>query len=430
MIKRYSREVMSSVWSEENKMKKWLDTEIAVVYAYMVKGIVPKKEYEKIARNAKFDVKRVNEIESKVKHDVIAFLTSVNESLGKESRFIHMGMTSSDMLDTANALILKESAELLIKMTEKLKKRVLAKADKFRYMPIVGRTHGVHAEPTSVGLKMLIWADDLERCERMFRAIVKDVARGKISGAVGNYANISPDIETIAMKKLKIERAKVSSQIVSRDVYADYLYALSRTGAVLEKIALQIRLLQRTETREFEEPFSKGQKGSSAMPHKRNPVICEQICGLARVLRSNLLSGLENIALWDERDISHSSVERIVLPDSSILLDYMLDKMIFVVDNMGIYEKNIKKNFKESFNLIFSQRVLLALIGKGMLREEAYSIVQANAMKAWKEGIDFKALVKKDSEVMKYVSLSEIEKMFDTEYYLKNIDKIFKRFRK
>ena len=429
MIKRYSRDEMSKIWSDENKMNKWLETEIAVVYAYMQKGIVPKRDYEKIVKNAKFDPKRVEEIEKKVKHDVIAFLTSVNESLSIESRHIHMGMTSSDMLDTANALILKESSEQLTGMISKLKKKILKKAEKYKYLPIVGRTHGVHAEPTSVGLKMLIWVDDLERSEMMFKRMLKDVARGKISGAVGNYANISPEIETIAMKKLGIERAKISSQIVSRDVYADYLYAISRCGAVIEKIALQIRLLQRTETREFEEPFAKGQKGSSAMPHKRNPVICEQMCGLARILRSNLMSGLENVALWDERDISHSSAERVILPDSSILLDYMLDKMIFVFDNMGIYEYNIKDNFNKSFNLLFSQRVLLSLIEKGMLREDAYAIVQSNAMKAWEGRKDFKMLISNDETVSKYLKNGDIEEIFKTDYYLKNIDKIFKRFK-
>ncbi len=428
MINRYSREEMSKIWSIENKYKKWLDVELAVCYAYNKKGIIPDKDYKIIVKKADFNIKRIEKIEHTVKHDVIAFLTSVSEYVGPSSRFIHLGMTSSDMIDTANALILKESSEHIIKQAKKLSKIILRKAKKYKYTPIIGRTHGVHAEPTSVGLKMLIWYDDLQRAIENFNNVKLNLSRGKISGAVGNYANISPTIEKIAMKKLKLQTAKISSQIISRDVYADYIYAIAKIGNIIEKIVLQIRLLQRTETREFEEPFAKGQKGSSAMPHKRNPVLCEQMTGLARILRSNVISAMENIALWDERDISHSSVERIILPDSSILIDYMLDKMCFIIDNMNVYIKNIKKNMKSSYNLFFSQKVLLSLVNKGLTREKAYKIVQEKAMEAWGKGIDFKKLILEDSTTKKYLNNNEIENIFNIKNYLEEIDKIFKRF--
>lgn len=430
MIKRYSRERMERIWSDENKFEKFLAVELAVLHAYSKKSLVPKKVYEEVKRKAKYDIKRVNEIEKEVKHDVIAFLTAVGENVGKNAKYIHMGMTSSDMLDTANALILKDSAEEILKEAKKLRNVCYSQAVKHKMTPIVGRTHGVHAEPTSAGLKMLVWVDDLDRSINLLKELKPSISRGKISGAVGNYANIDPQIEKLALKELGIERADISSQIVSRDVYADYLYGLSRLGAVIEKMALQIRLLQRTETREMEEPFMKGQKGSSAMPHKRNPVICEQMCGLSRVLRSNLQSGLENVALWDERDISHSSVERIILPDSSILIDYMIDRMSFVIGNLNIYEHNMNANFKKSYNLLFSQRVLLALIKKGMSREDAYRIVQNLAMRSWAEGEDFKKLVLNNVDVLKHISKDETETLFDKKVYLKRVNEVFSRFKK
>jgi len=430
MIKRYSRERMESIWSDDNKFEKFLLVELAVLHAYSKKGMVPAGVYEEVRKKAKYDVKRINEIEKEVKHDVIAFLTAVGENVGRYSKYVHMGMTSSDMLDTANALILKDSAEEILKETKRFRNLCYKQAVKHRMTPIVGRTHGVHAEPTSAGLKMLVWVDDLDRSIELLKKLIPSISRGKISGAVGNYANIDPEIERIALKELKIERADISSQIVSRDVYADYLYALSRIGAVIEKIALQIRLLQRTETRELEEPFMKGQKGSSAMPHKRNPVICEQMCGLSRVLRGNLQSALENVALWDERDISHSSVERIILPDSSILIDYMLDKMSFVVGNLNVYKSNMNGNFTKSYNLLFSQRVLLALIRKGMSREDAYATVQNLAMKAWAEGKDFRKLVSESDEVLKHLLKKEIDPLFDKGVYLKRVNDIFSRFKR
>ncbi|MGE3063704.1 MAG: adenylosuccinate lyase [bacterium] len=430
MIKRYSREKMERIWSDENKFEKFLSVELAVLHAYSRKGMIPKGVYEEVRKKAKYDIKRVNQIEKEVKHDVIAFLTAVSENVGRYSKYIHMGMTSSDMLDTANALILKDSVEEITKNAKKFRNITYSQAVKHKMTPIVGRTHGVHAEPTSAGLKMLVWVDDLDRSIKLFEELLPTIARGKISGAVGNYANIEPEIENLALKELGIKRADISSQIVSRDVYADYLYAVSRLGTVIEKIALQVRLLQRTETRELEEPFTKGQKGSSAMPHKRNPVICEQMCGLSRVLRSNLQSGMENIALWDERDISHSSVERIILPDSSILIDYMLDKMSFVIGELSVYEINMDINFQRSFNLLFSQRVLLALIKKGLSREKAYAIVQTMAMRAWAENCDFKKLVAENKEVADLLNKKEMESLFDKKIYLKKVNEIFSRFKK
>ncbi|MEO0289373.1 MAG: adenylosuccinate lyase [candidate division WOR-3 bacterium] len=428
MIKRYSREKMSFIWSDENRYNKYLEVELAVLYAYMKRNIISEEVYYDIKKRAKFDIKRIEEIEKTVKHDVIAFLTAVGENVGENSKYIHMGMTSSDMLDTANALILRESLDQIEKGVLHLRETVFKKAFETKNIPIVGRTHGVHAETTSLGLKFLIFVDDLDRMIDMIKLFKKNIQRGKISGAVGNYANIPPEIERIALKKLSLNLSRISSQIVSRDVYSDYLFILTRIGAIIEKLALQIRLLQRTETREVEEPFSEGQKGSSAMPHKRNPVLCEQMCGLSRVLRGYLVSSLENIALWDERDISHSSVERIILPDASILVDYMLDKMSYIVANMKIYEKNIERNFLVSNNLIFSQRVLLFLIEKGMKREDAYALVQKNAMESWEKGKDFKELIKNDKDILKHCSSLDLDKLFDKKFYLRYVDEIFKRF--
>lgn len=428
MIERYSRKEMNYLWSRENRYNNWLKVELAVCKSYAGRGIIPQKDYRNIVKKAAFDIDRIDAIEREVKHDVIAFLTSVAEHVGPSSRFIHMGMTSSDMLDTANALVLRDSSEMIIRGARKIHSAILNKAKKYRDVPIMGRSHGVHAEPTTVGLKMLIWADDMNRSIEIMKMAKKHVGRGKISGAVGNYANISPAIETEALRHLKLKRADISSQIISRDVYADYIYAIARIGSIIEKIALQIRLLQRTETGEMEEPFTKGQKGSSAMPHKRNPVTCEQMCGLARILRSNVQSAMENIALWDERDISHSSVERVILPDSSILIDYMMDKMLFIVKNIKINRKNMQRNMHSSNNIFFSQRILLALVERGMLREDAYRIVQKNAMEAYRKGIDFKEILLNDMNVRDYLSAEDIEKLFDINHYLVNVKHILKRF--
>ncbi len=428
MIERYSRKKMSYIWSDENRFKKYLEVELAVVWAYHKLGLIDEVVYKDIKAKASYDLQRVKEIENVVKHDVIAFLTAVGEKIGENSKYLHMGMTSSDMLDTANALLLKDSLNEIQKDVLKLRKILYQKAYKTRNIPILGRTHGVHAEPTSLGLKFLIFVDEFDRILEMIKFFKGNIIRGKISGAVGNYANIPPEVEDIVLKKLSLNKAKISSQIVSRDVYLDYLYILTRISVIIEKLSLQIRLLQRTETREIEEPFMEGQKGSSAMPHKRNPVLCEQMNGLSRVIKGYLLSSIENVPLWDERDISHSSVERIILPDGSILVDYMLDKISFIIANLKIYEKNIERNFSLSNNLIFSQRVLLFLIGKGLSREESYRIVQKNAMFSWEKQEDFKDLIKKDPEILKLADVNEIEKLFDKGYYLKYVDDIFKRF--
>lgn len=428
MIERYSRKKMSYIWSDENRFNKYLEVELAVVYAYHRLGLIDEAVYKDIKAKASFDLRRIKEIENVVKHDVIAFLSAVGEKIGENSKYLHMGMTSSDMLDTANALLLKDSLNEIQKGLLKLRKILYQKAYETKNIPIVGRTHGVHAEPTSLGLKFLIFVDEFDRVLEMIKFFKGNIIRGKISGAVGNYANIPPEVEDIVLKKLSLNKAKISSQIVSRDVYLDYLYILTRISVIIEKISLQVRLLQRTETRELEEPFIEGQKGSSAMPHKRNPVLCEQMCGLSRVIKGYLLSSIENVPLWDERDISHSSVERIILPDGSILVDYMLDKISFIIANLKIYEKNIEKNFFASNNLIFSQRVLLFLIGKGLSREESYRIVQKNAMLSWENHEDFKDLIKNDPEILKLANVDEIEKLFDKSYYLKYVDDIFKRF--
>lgn len=429
MIKRYAREAMTLIWSDKNKMQKWLDVELAVCRAYNKAGTIPDKDFKIIMKKAAFDIDRVNEIEKTVKHDVIAFLTSVSEHIGPSSRYVHMGMTSSDMLDTANALIMKESAGQLIKGLISLKKAIIVKARKYSHTPIVGRTHGVHAEPVTVGLKMLVWADDIERSLELFDMVKRNVCRGKLSGAVGNYAHITPATEKGALGYLGLKPARISSQIISRDVYSDYIYAAARAASIIDKIAVQIRLLQRTETREFEEPFTKGQKGSSAMPHKRNPVQCEQMSGLSRILRSNLQASMENIALWDERDISHSSVERVIMADSSILLDYMLERTEWIIRDMAVYDDKCCDNFNASFNLVYSQKVLLALISKGMTRESAYSVVQENAMKAWTGKKDFRNIVNEDMRITEMLSEKELDDVFDPKGFNRHVDTIFRRFK-
>lgn len=428
MIERYSLPEMKKLWSRENRYRNWLKVEIAVCRAYAQRGRIPPEDMKIIEENADFDIKEIDRIENDVKHDVIAFLTSVANHVGDSSRFIHMGLTSSDVLDTANALLLRDSSDMIIKSAEEFRKILYKKAVQYKMTPIIGRSHGIHAEPTTIGLKMLTWVDDLDRAVVLMKHAGDNVARGKISGAVGNYANVSPEIEEEVMNALDLNAAYVSSQIVSRDVYADYLYGVARIASVLSKAALQIRLLQRTETRELEEPFTSKQKGSSAMPHKRNPVICERICGLTRIIKNNLITTLDNINLWDERDISHSSAERIILPDSSILIDYMLDKMKFVIKNMNVYPDNALKNIDHTNGLIYSQKALLKMIETGIMREKAYRIIQENAMKSWEEKTPLMDLLLSDKRITAQLSEGEIESIFDIEPFLKNIETIFKRF--
>ncbi len=426
MIDRYSLEKMKSIWSEENKFRKWLEVELAACEAWRQLGKIPESALTKIRKSAKFSVKRISEIERTVDHDVIAFLTNVAEHVGPDSRFIHMGMTSSDVVDTALSLLMKESAQLIISDIKDMIRALKTKAKKYKHTPMIGRSHGIHAEPITFGLKLALYMEEMKRnLDRITRA--RDIISvGKFSGAVGTYSNIDPRVEEIACRKLGIKRAEVSTQVIQRDRHAEFLAAVAITAGSLEKIATEIRNLQRTELQEVEEPFKQGQKGSSAMPHKRNPITCERITGLARILRANALVAVENIALWHERDISHSSTERVTLPDSLILIDYMLQTMTRVIDNMVVYPENMRKNIDRTQGLIFSQRLLLMLVGKGLTREEAYKIVQGCAMKA-RGRRALKEEVSADPDATKYLSKKDIDAAFDISYYLRNIDEIFKR---
>jgi adenylosuccinate lyase len=418
---------MGRLWDLETKYQKWLDIEIAVCESWAELGEIPKDDLKEIKKRARFDVKRIDEIEKVVKHDVIAFLTSVAQSLGPEARFIHKGLTSSDILDTALALLMRDASDYIRKDIHELMDVLKKQAYKYKDTPMMGRSHGVHAEPMTFGLKFALWFEDMKRnLERMKRA--KEVINvGKLSGAVGTFSNIPPIIEEKVCKKLGLRPELVATQVVQRDRHAEYLTTLALISASVEKIATEIRHLQRSEVLEAEEPFMAGQKGSSAMPHKRNPVGCENLSGLARLVRTNALAALENVALWHERDISHSSVERVIIPDSTILVDYMLDRIKGILEGLHVYPKRMKENMSRSYGLFTSQRVMLALLDKGLDREQAYTIVQADAMKSWKEGIEFKKVILKNKEVRKYLMSQEISEIFDLGYYLKNIDYIFRR---
>ena len=426
MIDRYSLEKMKSIWSEENKFRKWLEVELAACEAWKQLGKIPESSLKKIKKDAKFSVKRITEIEKTVDHDVIAFLTNVAEHVGPDSRFIHLGMTSSDVVDTSLSLLMRESAQLIISDIKDLIRALKGKARQYKHTPMIGRSHGIHAEPTTFGLKMALYYEEMKRnLDRMAKAM-DVISVGKFSGAVGTYSNIEPKVEELACKKLGIKRAEVSSQVVQRDRHAEYITSIAIVAATLEKIATEIRNLQRTEIQEAEEPFKQGQKGSSAMPHKRNPITCERIAGLARVLRANSMVALENVALWHERDITHSSTERIIVPDSSILIDYMLQTLTRVIDNLVVYPENMRKNIDKTQGLIFSQRLLLMLVGKGLTREDAYRIVQGNAMKT-RGRRSLKDEVLADPIAAKHLNKREIESAFDINYYLRHVDDIFKR---
>ncbi|MCL0063259.1 adenylosuccinate lyase [Peptococcaceae bacterium] len=428
MIERYTLPEMKEIWSEENKFRKWLDVEIYACEALCKKGVIPESALKNIKEKANFLVKRILEIEEKVHHDVIAFLTCVAEYVGEDSKYIHLGLTSSDVVDTAQSVRMKEAADQLLKRLAQLYNVLIEKAIKYRNIVMIGRTHGIHAEPMTFGLKMLLWAAETKRnIERMKKA-KEVVSVGKISGAVGTYANIDPYVEEFVCRCLGLKPAPISTQVLQRDRHAEYMNTIAVIGCTLEKIATEIRALQRTDIREAEEFFAKGQKGSSAMPHKRNPIISERISGMARILRGNALAAMENVALWHERDISHSSVERVIIPDSTTLLDYMLYKITDVIQNLIVYPENMKKNMKRTNGLIFSQRVLLALVDKGLTRERAYELVQRNAMECWQTGRDFKELLKSDKDVMDYLTTDELEELFDYSYYLRHIDEIYSRF--
>ncbi|NMC64526.1 MAG: adenylosuccinate lyase [Acidobacteria bacterium] len=427
MIERYTLPEMGAIWSEDNKYRKWLEVEIAVCEAWARLGQIPQKSLNNIKKKANFEVKRIEEIEKVVKHDVIAFLTSVAEYVGEDSRFIHMGLTSYDVVDTALSLLMVESLDLVEKNVLDLRKVVKKMALKYKMTPCIGRTHGVHAEPITFGFKILVWYEELNRHLERIKQARKVMSVGRISGSVGTYIHLDPRVEKYALKSLGLEPAKVSTQVLQRDRHAEVMGVLALITASLEKFALEIRHLQKTEVLEVEEPFTKGQKGSSSMPHKRNPVRCERVAGLARVVRANLQVALENIPLWHERDISHSSAERIIFPDSFTMTDYLLKEMIDVIANWQVYPKRMLQNIKATRGLIFSQVVLLALIRKGLTREEAYKLVQTNSLKAWHENLSFMELLKADPGITRYMNDREIEDCFSLEPFLQKIDFIFKR---
>ncbi|MDA8213904.1 MAG: adenylosuccinate lyase [Nitrospiraceae bacterium] len=427
MIPRYTRPEMGRLWEPENRFQKWLDVEIAVCEAWTELGEIPKDALRVIKEKARFDISRIDEIERTVKHDVIAFLTSVAEFVGPESRFIHKGLTSSDVVDTALSLLMKEASDIIIDDIKELMDVLKTQAFKYKDTPCIGRSHGVHAEPMTFGLKFALWYEDAKRGLKRMETAKDAISIGKLSGAVGTFSNIPTELEDMICKKLGLKAEPVATQVIQRDRHAEYMTALALIAAYIEKIAVEIRHLQRTEVLEAEEPFSVGQKGSSAMPHKRNPVGCENLSGLARIVRSNAMAALENIALWHERDISHSSVERVIIPDSAILVDYMLNRLKGILKDMHVYPEKMRSNMDRSYGLYNSQRVMLALTEKGITREDAYAMVQRNAMESWKQGISFMKLLQKDSEITKYLSHQEIEEIFDLQYYLRNIDYIFNR---
>jgi adenylosuccinate lyase len=427
MIDRYTTPEMAQIWSEKNKFNTWKEVEITVTEVLSDRGDVPKDAVRVINEKADFSVERILEIEKTTRHDVIAFLTNMAENIGPESRFIHMGMTSSDLLDTSLALLCKEAGELILEKLEAFKHVLRRRAVEHRESFQIGRSHGVHAEPITFGLKLALWSEEIGRHIDRWKQAIDSIATGKISGAVGTYQHLDPEVEEESCKRLGLKAATVSSQVVQRDHHAEYLSTLAIIAASLEKIAIEIRHLQRTEVLEVEEYFQKGQKGSSAMPHKRNPIVTERITGMARLLRANAMVAMENVALWHERDISHSSVERVIIPDSTTLMDYMLNKMIFLLENMIIYPDNMMKNLDKTGGLIYSQEVLLALVKKGITREESYAMVQRNAMQVWELGKDFKLLLKNDQDVSELLTDNEIDKLFDLNKILININKIYKR---
>jgi adenylosuccinate lyase len=427
MIDRYTLPEMGALWSEETKFQKWLDVEIAVCEVHAEMGVIPPDALDQIKSRAKFSVARINEIEKTTDHDVIAFTTNLAESIGEASRFVHYGLTSSDVVDTANALLLRDACDIVSKKIEALLEVLKRRAFEFKDTPQIGRTHGIHAEPTSFGFTFALWYDEMRRNQKRLAKAREMVAVGKISGAVGAFAHLDPEVEEKVCTRLGLKAALVSTQIIQRDNYAEYLCTLAIIAASLEKFALQIRHWQRTEVREAQEKFKAGQKGSSAMPHKRNPILSERICGMARVVRANSIVGLENVALWHERDISHSSAERVVLPDSSIATDYMLQKMTSLVDGLVVYPERMMENLNLTRGAVFSGHLLLALTQAGVSREQAYEWVQRNALKAWDEGHELKSLVSADADITSRLAAGDIDRVFSLDTYLRNVDKVFAR---
>lgn len=427
MIPRYTTPEMGRIWSDQYKYETWLKVEIAVCETLAEQGQIPQQSLENIKTKAAFKKQRIEEIEVTTRHDVIAFLTNVAEHVGPDSRFIHLGMTSSDLLDTSLALQCLEAGRQIQNRMQGFHQLLRERAREHKFTWQIGRTHGIHAEPITLGLKLALWSEEMSRNLHRWEAALEEIATGKISGSVGTYAYLSPEIEQRVCERLGLKPDRASNQIVQRDRHANYLSVIAITGATLEKIALEVRHLQRTEVREAEEPFKKGQKGSSSMPHKRNPIIAERVCGMARLLRANAMAGLENVALWHERDISHSSVERVILPDSTTTLDYMLLKMTDLIKGMEIYSDRMEQNINLTGGLIFSQTVLLALVAKGATREEAYALVQRPAMKVWEHGGNFRQLLSEDPAVMALLSEGELDECFNYDNLRENINTVFKR---
>ncbi len=427
MIQRYTRPEMGRIWTDENRYAKWLEVEIQACEAMAEQGVIPEEALETIKAKADFSVERILEIEEETKHDVIAFLANVAEYVGPDSRFIHLGLTSSDVVDTSFALLLKEAMSLIIGDVKTLLSVLEERAFEHKHTVMIGRSHGIHAEPMTFGLKLALWHAEMKRNLGRLERALEDISTGKLSGAVGTFANVSPAIEARACERLGLRPAEISTQIVQRDRHAAYFSALAVLGGTLEKIAVEIRHLQRTEVLEVQEPFSKGQKGSSAMPHKKNPIGCENISGLARILRTNALAAMENMALWHERDISHSSVERIIGPDSTILADYMLHRLTGILRGLVVYPENMKRNLGLLKGLIFSQQVLTRLSSAGLKRLDAYELVQRNALKVWDTGQEFKSLLLGDPDVCEHLREEDIEELFSVEHHLKHVDEIFDR---
>ncbi len=427
MIDRYTLSKMGNIWSEKHKFDIMLKIEILACEAMSKLGMIPKNSLEKIKKKAKYDIDEVKKLEEKTKHDVVAFINNVGESLGSEARYLHMGMTSSDLLDTSLSVQCLEACDILLADINKFQKILKAKAKKYKDTVCVARTHGVHAEPTTFGLKLAVWYDEMNRNLQRLEKARENMRVGKFSGAVGTYANIDPYVEEYVCEKLGLKPVNVATQIIQRDQHCEFLNTLAIIGSSLSKFATEIRLLQKTEVLEVEEPFFKGQIGSSAMPHKRNPITCERICGLSRLLRANAQAAFENINLWHERDISHSSVERVILPDSTIVLDYMFHKFTPILDGLLVYPKNMIASLTKTRGLIYSQRILLELMKKGLTREEAYQIIQRCAMQVWQETTDFKDVLYRDRKIRKYLKASELDLLFDIKYYIRHRDMIFKR---
>jgi adenylosuccinate lyase len=427
MIERYTRPEMGSIWTDENRFQAWLEVEILACEAWAELGEIPKDDVKRLRKNASFDINRIHEIEQDTRHDVVAFTRAVSETLGEEKKWVHYGLTSTDVVDTALSYLIKQANDILLRDIENFVQIIKEKAKEHKYTVMMGRTHGIHAEPTTFGLKLALWYEEMKRNLDRFKQASEGIRFGKLSGAVGTYANINPFVEQYVCENLSLQAAPISTQTLQRDRHADYLSTIALIATSIEKFAVEIRGLQKSETREVEEFFAKGQKGSSAMPHKRNPIGSENMTGLARVIRGHMMTAYENVPLWHERDISHSSAERIIIPDATILLNYMLNRFSNIVKNLTVFPENMKRNMDRTYGLIYSQRVLLSLIDKGISREEAYDIVQPRAMEAWEKAVSFRGLIEADSFIQSKLTKEEIASCFDYSYHLSQVDTIFER---